>query len=237
MASDPTAPSAPPRSLWISRPWIDLAIGCAGWSLPLLAIAYQLTGPAALALSTTFYSLALVVNYPHYMATVYRAYAGGEWRRYPAYTVWATIALVAIGAAAHVETTLIPILFTAYVMWSPWHYSGQNYGLMIMFAKRGGHQLIAPAAAAPQVGVLRVVLDAARLVQHRPVVGSARALAGTAGCIGAADRQCGGRGVRARRRRGRHCPDQTAARRGRDASARPAADTGVVVCGTGGGQH
>ncbi len=36
---------------------------------------------------------------------------------------------------------MIPILFTAYVMWSPWHYSGQNYGLMIMFAQRGGHQL------------------------------------------------------------------------------------------------
>ncbi|MBY0496116.1 MAG: tetratricopeptide repeat protein [Cyanobacteria bacterium] len=140
MATDTTAP-APTRSLWISRPWIDLAIGCAGWSLPLLAIAYRLTGPAALALSTTFYSLALVVNYPHYMATVYRAYGAGEWRKYPAYTVWATLALVAIGAAAHVELSWIPILFTAYIMWSPWHYSGQNYGLMIMFARRGGHQL------------------------------------------------------------------------------------------------
>jgi tetratricopeptide (TPR) repeat protein len=140
MASDTIAQS-PPRSLWISRPWIDLAIGCAGWSLPLLAIAYLVTGPREIALATTFYSLALVVNYPHYMATVYRAYAGGEWRRYPVYTVWATLALAAVGAVAHVETLLIPILFTAYVMWSPWHYSGQNYGLLIMFARRGGHQL------------------------------------------------------------------------------------------------
>ena len=143
MASDTTAPS-PPRSLWISRPWVDLIVGCGAWSLPLLAVAYLVSDSATLALSTTFYSLALVVNYPHYMATVYRAYRDGEWRRHPRYTVWATLALAAAGGAAHVQTSLVPILFTAYVMWSPWHYSGQNYGLLMMFARRGGHQLSGP---------------------------------------------------------------------------------------------
>ena len=33
---------------------------------------------------------------------------------------------------------MIPFLFTLYIFWSPWHYTGQNYGLLLMFAKRGG---------------------------------------------------------------------------------------------------
>lgn len=138
-----TAVAAPgaPRSLWIARPWIDLVIGCAGWSLPLLAIAYQLSGDAERAWSASFYTLALVVNYPHYMATVYRGYRGGEWRRHAIYTVWLTLALMAIGGVAHVITALVPLLFTVYVTWSPWHYSGQNYGLLMMFLKRGGYQV------------------------------------------------------------------------------------------------
>ena len=32
----------------------------------------------------------------------------------------------------------IPWIFTLYLVWSPWHYSGQNYGLFMMFARRGG---------------------------------------------------------------------------------------------------
>lgn len=130
-----------PRSPWIAHPSIDLIVGCGGWSLPLLAVAYGLSGDAAQAWAPTFYTLALVVNYPHYMATVYRAYGGGVWRRHTPYTVWATLALIAAGAAAHFDVSLVPILFSAYVMWSPWHYSGQNYGLLMMFARRGGYQV------------------------------------------------------------------------------------------------
>jgi hypothetical protein len=141
MTSGAVRAPAVPRSLWIARPWIDLVIGCGGWSLPLLAVAYGLSGDAERTWAASFYSLALVVNYPHYMATVYRAYRGGEWRRHAAYTVWLTAALIAVGAVAHVETWLIPLVFTTYVMWSPWHYSGQNYGLLMMFARRGGFQI------------------------------------------------------------------------------------------------
>lgn len=52
--------------------------------------------------------------------------------------MYLTAALVAIGAVAHVDLRLLPVLFTAYVMWSPWHYSGQNYGLLMMFVRRAG---------------------------------------------------------------------------------------------------
>ncbi len=130
------APVAP-RSLWIARPWIDLVIGCGGWSLPLLALAYFMPPSTDGQMAATFYTLALVANYPHYMATVYRAYGRADVGRHQLYTVWGTLGLVALGALAHIQVWLIPIVFTIYVFWSPWHYTGQNYGLLLMFARRG----------------------------------------------------------------------------------------------------
>ena len=47
---------------------------------------------------------------------------------------------------AHVDLRLLPVLFTAYVMWSPWHYTGQNYGLLMMFVRRAGLE-VSPAQA------------------------------------------------------------------------------------------
>lgn len=136
-----TAASPAPTTRWIVGPWIDLVVGCGGWSLPILAVSYALTGDSARVWAGAFYSLALVANYPHYMATVYRAYGTRDRRAYRFYTVYATAGLVAVGALAHVETRLVPWLFSLYVMWSPWHYTGQNYGLLSMFLKRAGVDL------------------------------------------------------------------------------------------------
>ena len=47
-------------------------------------------------------------------------------------------ALIALGVAAHAWFPLLPWLFTAYVMWSPWHYTGQNFGVLMMFLRRAG---------------------------------------------------------------------------------------------------
>ena len=134
----PASAPAAPRSLWIARPWVDLMIGCGGWSLPLLALAYFTPSSTDGQWAAMFYTLALVANYPHYMATVYRAYGRADMGRHQLYTVWGTLGLIALGALAHVQVWMIPFLFTIYVFWSPWHYTGQNYGLLLMFAKRGG---------------------------------------------------------------------------------------------------
>lgn len=122
---------------WVARPWVDLMVGCGGWSLPLLALAYAMPAADGPWWAGAFYSLALLANYPHYMATVYRAYgSGGSGHRL--HTVYGTTALVLLGALAHAEPALLPLLFTAYVFWSPWHYTGQNYGLLVMFLRRAG---------------------------------------------------------------------------------------------------
>ncbi|MEZ5284801.1 MAG: tetratricopeptide repeat protein [Vicinamibacterales bacterium] len=123
---------------WISRPWIDLLVGCGGWSLPLLIVAYTVVDRDIPRWSAVFYALALICNYPHYMATIVRAYGRDDRGAHRLYTHYLTAGLVGLGLAAHVTPALLPWLFTAYVMWSPWHYSGQNFGLSMMFLRRAG---------------------------------------------------------------------------------------------------
>jgi tetratricopeptide (TPR) repeat protein len=127
------------RSFWVSRPLVDLLVGCGGWSLPLLLASYWLVDADARRWSSVFYALALACNYPHYMATIHRAYFRQADRdRYRLVTHYLTAGLVLLAVAAHVRPALLPWLFTAYVMWSPWHYTGQNFGLAMMFMRRAG---------------------------------------------------------------------------------------------------
>jgi tetratricopeptide (TPR) repeat protein len=73
------------------------------------------------------------------MATVYRAYHSyDEFAKYRLFTVHVTLLLVCAGLIAHLWYPLLPWIFTLYICWSPWHYTGQNYGLLMMFARRVG---------------------------------------------------------------------------------------------------
>jgi Flp pilus assembly protein TadD len=132
-----TALESPARkSFWIQSPPIDLIVGCGGWSLPLLILPYVLGGnPQAGALA--FSTLSVAVNGPHYMATIYRAYRTREdFARYRVRTLYCTLFLVAALIAAHGFYRIVPWLMTIYLTWSPWHYMGQNFGLMMMFVHR-----------------------------------------------------------------------------------------------------
>ena len=128
-----------PASLWIWGPWLDLLIGCGGWSAPLLVVAYVATKSHTLEWSFAFYFLALVFNYPHFMATVYRAYHTREqFEKYRIFTLHIAALLALTGALTVTWPLLLPWVFTLYVCWSPWHYSGQNFGLLMMFTRRAG---------------------------------------------------------------------------------------------------
>jgi tetratricopeptide (TPR) repeat protein len=126
------------QATWIENAWIDLLVGCGGWSIPLLLVSYTLVERDVPRWSAVFYALALVFNYPHYMATIYRAYGRADRGRHRLYTHYLTGLLVVVAMAAHVRFALVPWLFTTYVMWSPWHYTGQNFGLLMMFLRRAG---------------------------------------------------------------------------------------------------
>src|SRR5277367_4395058 len=130
-----TSPNGP----WIYGPWLDLIVGCGAWSAPLLGAAFWLTRSHTHAWVVAFYLLALAFNYPHFMATVYRAYhTRADFEKYKIFTLHITLLLVLTGVLLHASYRLFPWVFTLYILWSPWHYTGQNYGLLMMFARRSG---------------------------------------------------------------------------------------------------
>jgi tetratricopeptide (TPR) repeat protein len=136
-----TAPAMPSRvqSPWIYRPWIDLTVGCGAWSAPLLLAGFYFANSNVRGWSVAFYFLALLSNYPHFMATVYRAYhTRDEFEKYRIYTVHVALLLALAGVVTHLWYALLPWIFTLYICWSPWHYTGQNFGLLMMFARRAG---------------------------------------------------------------------------------------------------
>src|ERR1700693_1964627 len=130
---------APTTSPWIYNPWLDLIVGCGAWSAPLLLISYFSIASSVRAWSVIFYALALFFNYPHYMATIYRAYHRAEdFHKYRIFTVHITALIALTLVLSHSWARILPWIFTIYLTWSPWHYSGQNYGLFMMFARRAG---------------------------------------------------------------------------------------------------
>ncbi len=139
----PAEPAPPPSStspssrVWIYSPSIDLLVGCGAWSAPLLLVSASVAGSKAPQWSFAFYLLALLFNYPHFMATAYRAYRSyDELTRYRFYTIHVALLLACAGLLAHLWYPLLPWIFTLYICWSPWHYTGQNFGLAMMFARR-----------------------------------------------------------------------------------------------------
>jgi tetratricopeptide (TPR) repeat protein len=136
------ASRAKSTSPWVYRPWLDLLVGCGAWSAPLLAIAAWLSPSHTHGWAVAFYLLAVVFNYPHFMATIYRAYHTREdFEKYKSITLHVTLLLVLTGVVLHTSDRLFPWVFTLYICWSPWHYTGQNYGLMMMFLRRSGAEV------------------------------------------------------------------------------------------------
>jgi len=128
-----------PSIAWIHNPWLDLVVGCGAWSAPLLVITYASIASHTRAWAMAFYALALVFNYPHYMATIYRAYHNAEdFEKYRIFTLHTTALILLTLLLSHFWIGLLPWIFTIYITWSPWHYSAQNYGLFMMFARRAG---------------------------------------------------------------------------------------------------
>jgi tetratricopeptide (TPR) repeat protein len=139
VAPSMVAAPAQPASPWIYRPWLDLVVGCGAWSAPLLAIAAWVTPTHTHSWAVAFYLLAVIFNYPHFMATIYRAYHTREqFEKYKFFTLHLTVLMAVTAVMLHASYRLVPWVFTLYICWSPWHYSGQNYGLMMMFARRTG---------------------------------------------------------------------------------------------------
>lgn len=126
-------------SKWIYGPKTDLIIGCGAWSVPLLLLTLYGTANFPQTVITIFYALALFFNYPHYMATIYRVFrTKEEIAKYKIFTVHVTLLIVLLVVLSHFSPYLLAFVFTLYLTWSPFHYTGQNFGIGLMFARRNG---------------------------------------------------------------------------------------------------
>ena len=127
-------------SRWLFGPAPDLLIGC-GVLYGLLFAAFAFGGSALREAQPGFIGpmLIVLVSMPHYGATLLRVYdQSADRRRYAIFSVHITIAMVALFIAGLYVPWIASALFTVYVTWSPWHYTGQNYGIAVMFLRRGG---------------------------------------------------------------------------------------------------
>lgn len=130
----------PPANRWLFGPVPDLLLGCGG-AYALLVGVLLLAGPTLRESQPAllFPLIALLVGTPHYGATLVRVYEHrADRRRYALFTVWATALIAAFFVAGIYVPAIGAFLVTLYLSWSPWHYTGQNYGIAVMFARRNG---------------------------------------------------------------------------------------------------
>jgi len=136
--SAPATAAGPSRSPWLFGPGIDLLFGYGllyVLSVPPLLVWTMGAGDQAWLAP----ALALFLSIPHYGATILRVYERpDDRRRYAVFAVGATAVLAALFVASLWVGLVGSLLLTAYVSWSPWHFSGQNYGLFLMALRRSG---------------------------------------------------------------------------------------------------
>ncbi len=132
------SPGARHQSQWLFGPLPDLALGCGVGYLAVFVL-LVVAGPemrAWIPLSL-LPLLTVVTSTPHYGATLLRVYEQRESRRaYAVFSVGATLAILGISLAALEWHVIGSWLLTLYLTWSPWHYTGQNYGIALLFMRR-----------------------------------------------------------------------------------------------------
>jgi hypothetical protein len=120
-------------------PAFDLLFIAGGLSLVFGVLAYgaglRVTGEANLAIVLLF------ANFAHFAASTVRLYTKrGAVAELPrALTLWLPVAMLALFTAVLLWAGwLVRYVFAVFVIWSPYHYSAQAFGLAVMYAIRSG---------------------------------------------------------------------------------------------------
>ncbi|MBC8187175.1 MAG: hypothetical protein H8E78_03065, partial [Proteobacteria bacterium] len=124
-----------PRGPWLLGSVPDLLFGCGiAW---MLVFALRSVAGAQVASWVSAAPLLILFSIPHYGATLIQAYESPEIRRkHVVISVYTSIFLSVAFAACLYSTLLGSVVLTIYLSWSPWHYSGQNYGIFLTLLGR-----------------------------------------------------------------------------------------------------
>lgn len=129
-------------SPWLFAPSLDIIVILGGLSLGyfLLSLALPNTPVVRGWAGGFFFYMLFLCNFPHYAATMYQVYRSpGEIRTYASGAVAATVLLIGLTILGALDPYhWIPWLGGLYILWSPWHYSSQNYGIGVIYLKRRG---------------------------------------------------------------------------------------------------
>jgi hypothetical protein len=89
-------------------------------------------------------ALMWVVNWPHFSATSYRLYhSRGNVAQYPVTALVVPLLLLAAVVGSFLSPQgVAPWLVKMFVLWSPYHFSGQTLGISIIYARRAGFQIL-----------------------------------------------------------------------------------------------
>jgi len=136
----PMTTGSPDSGRWFFGPAPDLLLGC-GLAYVALFLTFVFAGPEIRAAQPSFTLplLIMLFSMPHYGGTLLRVYEDSLDRRaYSLFAVWATLCVFALFVWAVHDGYVGALLLTVYLTWSPWHYTGQNYGIALTFLRRRG---------------------------------------------------------------------------------------------------
>lgn len=143
----PTSTASSGKSRWLFGPIPDLLFGCGLLYLGMFAV-FALFGEQIRASQPQFLFPLMVILFsmPHYGGTLLRVYEQrADRRQYVIFSVYMTIAIAAWFVVSLYNQLSALWMVAIYLTWSPWHYTGQNYGLAVMFLRRSGAEY--PAGA------------------------------------------------------------------------------------------
>ncbi|HEY7625418.1 MAG TPA: hypothetical protein VH761_00060 [Ilumatobacteraceae bacterium] len=133
------APSRSADRYFVNAPVDALVIG--GASVILYAI-FRLkpelaASPSVASIAAT---LVWVCNYPHFASTNYRLYhSKAAIAQYPLTSVVTPLVMVVAVVGCYLSPhDIAPLFIKLYLLWSPYHFSGQTLGITMVYARRAG---------------------------------------------------------------------------------------------------
>ena len=133
------APRRPADRYFVSAPIDALLIG--GASLILYAVFRLRPGLAASpSVASLAATLVWVCNYPHFASTNYRLYhSKSSIAQYPLTSFATPVIMIAAVVGCYLSPNAVaPLFIKLYLLWSPYHFSGQTLGITMVYARRSG---------------------------------------------------------------------------------------------------
>jgi hypothetical protein len=132
--------AAPSGRRWLFGPVPDLLFGC-GLLYAVVFVAQALASDTMQSVLpfALFPAVTLLLGAPHYGATLLRVFDERPGHaRYLRFTIALTLFCGVLFGLGLRDVAFGSLILTVFLTWSPWHYSGQNYGIGLVFLRRRG---------------------------------------------------------------------------------------------------